>query len=75
VTTMHEFDGSYGLYEMTKQELDILLDKLGLKVPDIERDELLAAFPFIKKMADSVKKPLLDLTEPAHLVSLPKGVE
>lgn len=58
---------------MTKQELDIFLDKLGLKVPETERDELVTAAYYIEKMAASIKKPLLNTTESAHVVSFPKG--
>ena len=58
---------------MTKPELDVLLDKLGLKVPETERDDLVAAAHYAEEMAASVKKPRLDTIEPAHIVSFLEG--
>lgn len=53
---------------MTREELDVALSKLGLNVPEAERNELVNAAHFIEEMAVSVKKPRPSSTEPAHIV-------
>ncbi len=58
---------------MTRQELDAALARLGLDVPDKERDELVDAAQYIEKMAELVKKPRPVGAEPAHTVAFPKG--
>ncbi len=58
---------------MTRQELDATLARLGLKVPEAERDDLTDAARFIEEMAVSVKKPRSVAAEPAHIVAFPKG--
>lgn len=58
--------------KMTRQELDAALTRLGLKVPEAERDDLANASRFIEEMAASVKKPRSVAAEPAHIVLFPK---
>ncbi len=58
---------------MTRQELDATLARLGLKVPEAERNDLVDAVRFIEEMAASVKKPRSVAAEPAHIVTFPKG--
>jgi hypothetical protein len=57
---------------MTRQELDAVLARLGLNVPEKERDEILAAAPLYEEMARLVKKPRWVGAEPAHTVAFPK---
>jgi len=56
---------------MTRQELDAALARLGLDVPDKERDEILKAAPLYAEMARLVKKPRAVGAEPAHTVAFP----
>ena len=56
---------------MTRQELDAALARLGLDVPEKERDEILAAVPLYEDMARLVKKPRWVGAEPAHTVAFP----
>lgn len=58
---------------MTRQELDATLVRLGLKVPDVEKDDLVNAVRFIEEMAVSVRKPRSAEAEPAHRVSFLRG--
>jgi hypothetical protein len=54
---------------MTRAELDAILARLGLEVPESERDELVGAAAYIEKMAELVKKPRWVGAEPAHTVA------
>ena len=56
---------------MTRQELDAALTRLGLNVPEKERDEILAAAPLYEEMARLLKKPRWVGAEPAHTPALP----
>jgi hypothetical protein len=56
---------------MTRAELDAALARLGLDVPDKERDDILAAAPLYEEMARLVKKPRWVGAEPAHTPALP----
>jgi len=56
---------------MTRQELDAALARLGLKVPEAERDGILGAAKYIEEMAALVKKPRAVGAEPAHTVAFP----
>ena len=58
---------------MTRAELDAVLARLGLNVPEKERDEIAANTLYIEKMAELVKKPRWVGAEPAHTVAFPKG--
>jgi hypothetical protein len=60
---------------MTRQELDAALARLGLDVPEKERDEILAAAPLYEDMARRVKKPRHVGAEPAHTVCFPRASE
>jgi len=60
---------------MTRAELDAALARLGLKVPEKERDEIAAAIPLL----DDVRARLRPrggrgvAAEPAHVVRFPEG--
>ena len=56
---------------MTRQELDAALARLGLNVPEKERDEILAAAPLYEEMARLVRKPRWVAAEPAHTPAFP----
>jgi hypothetical protein len=60
---------------MTRAELDAALARLGLDVPQQERDELAAAAHFIAGMAARLRPPGgRDVAaEPAHVVRFPEG--
>ena len=58
---------------MTRQELDAALARLGLDVPEKERDELVGAVEYAEKIAELVKKPRSVGAEPAHTVAFPEG--
>ena len=57
---------------MTRQELDAALARLGLDVPEAERDEILAAAPLYADMARLLRKPRAVGAEPAHTPAFPK---
>jgi len=59
---------------MTRQELDAALARLGLDVPERERDDIAAAAPFIAEMAARLRPPSgRDVSaEPAHVVRFPE---
>ncbi|MBV8778734.1 MAG: hypothetical protein JO258_16160 [Alphaproteobacteria bacterium] len=58
---------------MTRAELDAALARLGLDVPQAERDGILNAAPLYAEMARLVKKPRPVGAEPAHTVAFPKA--
>ena len=58
---------------MTRQEIDAAMARLGLNVPERERDELVGASRYIEEMARLVKKPRPVGAEPAHAPAFPKG--
>jgi hypothetical protein len=58
---------------MTRAELDTALARLGLAVPERERDELVGAVKYIEEMARLVKQPRAVGAEPAHTVAFPEG--
>ena len=60
---------------MTRQELDAALARLGLDVPEKERDDIAAATHFIAEMAARLRPPGgRDVSaEPAHVVKFPEG--
>jgi hypothetical protein len=60
---------------MTRQELDAALARLGLDVPEKERDDILAAAPLYEEMARLVKKPRWVGAEPAHTVAFPPSAK
>ena len=57
---------------MTRQELDVALARLGLNVPEAERDGIAANAHYMEKMAELVKKPRWVGAEPAHTVAFPE---
>jgi hypothetical protein len=61
--------------QMTRQELDQALARLGLDVPAKERDEALAVLPLLQQMLDRLRPPGgRDVAaEPAHVVKFPEG--
>ena len=58
---------------MTRAELDAALARLGLNVPEKEREELVGGGAYIEKMAELVKKSRWVGAEPAHTVAFPEG--
>ena len=64
-----------GRTEMTRQELDAALARLGLDVPEKERDEIAAAAHLVEDMVARLR-PVggRDVAaEPAHVVRFPEG--
>jgi hypothetical protein len=60
---------------MTRQELDAALARLGLAVPEKERDDIAAATAMLEAMVARLR-PLggRDVgAEPAHVVKFPEG--
>ena len=60
---------------MTRQELDAALARLGLDVPEAERDEIAAATHYIAEMTARLRPPGgRDVgAEPAHVVRFPEA--
>jgi hypothetical protein len=58
---------------MTRQELDQALARLGLDVPERERDEVVAVLPLLRQMLERLRPPGgRDVAaEPAHVVKFP----
>jgi hypothetical protein len=59
---------------MTRQELDAAFARLGLDVPQRERDEIAPAAHFITEMVERLRPPggRNVFVEPAHTVAFPK---
>ena len=57
---------------MTRQELDAALARLGLDVPEGERNDIAAAVKYVEAMAASVRKTRSVMAEPAHTVAFPE---
>jgi hypothetical protein len=57
---------------MTRQELDAALARLGLDVPEVERDGIAEAAKHVEEMAALVKKPRWVGAEPMHVVKFPE---
>ena len=58
---------------MTRQELDMALARLGLDVPQAERDEIAAAAHYIEDIVRRLKTPRDVSAEPLHVVRFPEG--
>ena len=59
---------------MTRAELDAALARLGLAVPEGERDQIVAATHLIEDMVARLRRLGRDVAaEPAHVVRFPKG--
>ncbi|MGE5271422.1 MAG: hypothetical protein ACM3JG_17310 [Thiohalocapsa sp.] len=60
---------------MTRAELDAALARLGLDVPEKEREEVLAQLPMLEAMRARLRpKAGRDVfAEPAHVVRFPEG--
>jgi hypothetical protein len=60
---------------MTRAELDAALARLGLAVPDQERDDIAAATRLVEAMVARLRPPGgRDVAaEPAHVVKFPEG--
>jgi hypothetical protein len=56
---------------MTRAELDAALARLGVDVPEKERDDILTAVPLYEEMARLIKTPRWVGAEPAHTVAFP----
>src|SRR6266550_4407862 len=61
--------------QMTRQELDQALARLGLDVPAKERDEIAAATPLLEDVQKRLRPPGgRDVAaEPSHVVRFPEG--
>lgn len=58
---------------MTRQELDAALARLGLKVPDGERDDIAVATRILEDMLARLRPAGRGVfAEPAHTVAFPK---
>jgi hypothetical protein len=57
---------------MTRQELDAALTRLGLDVPEAERDGIADAVKYVEAMQALMRKPRSVMAEPAHTVAFPK---
>jgi hypothetical protein len=57
---------------MTRAELDAALARLGLDVPDRERDEIAAAARLLDEMVARLRRPRDVFAEPAHVVRFPE---
>jgi hypothetical protein len=64
-----------GRTDMTRPELDAALARLGLDVPEKERDEIAAAAHLVEDMVARLRPAGgRDVTvEPAHVVRFPEG--
>jgi hypothetical protein len=62
-------------FSMTRAELDAVLARLGLDVPEAERDEVLAQIPLLDGMRARLRpQGGRDVAiEPAHVVKFPEG--
>jgi hypothetical protein len=58
---------------MTRAELDAAFARLGLDVPQGERDEIAAAAHFIAEMVARLRTPRDVAAEPAHVVRFPEA--
>ena len=60
---------------MTRQELDAALARLGLDVPEKEREEIAAATHLLEDVQRRLRPPgARDVAaEPAHVVRFPEG--
>jgi hypothetical protein len=58
---------------MTRAELDAALARLGLDVPERERDEIAAAAHYIEDIVRRLKVPRDVAAEPLHVVKFPEG--
>jgi len=58
---------------MTRAELDAAMARLGLAVPEGERDEIAAAAKYIADMTALLRKPRPVGAEPAHTPAFPEG--
>jgi len=57
---------------MTRAELDAVLARLGLDVPERERDEIAAAAHYIDDIVRRLKPPRNVSAEPLHVVKFPE---
>jgi hypothetical protein len=60
---------------MTRTELDAALARLGLNVPEKERDDIVAATAMLEAMVARLRPPngREVAAEPAHVVKFPEG--
>ena len=60
---------------MTRAELDAALARLGLDVPEKERDEIAAATPLLEDVQRRLRPPggRNVAAEPSHVVRFPEG--
>ena len=58
---------------MTRQELDAALARMGLDVPEEERDEIAAAAHLYQRDGGALARNARSAAEPAHTVAFPEG--
>lgn len=60
---------------MTRAELDVALARLGLDVPEKERDELAGAARYMAEVVARLRLPggRSVAAEPAHVIKFPEG--
>ncbi len=56
---------------MTRQEIDTVMARLGLNVPEKERDDLAAASKYVEEMVRLVNKPRPVGAEPLNAPAFP----
>jgi hypothetical protein len=60
-------------HAMTRAELDAALARLGLDVPEKEREEILAQAPLLEAIRARLRPPGRSvMAEPAHVVKFPE---
>ena len=57
---------------MTRQEIDAVMARLGLTVPEKERDDLAAAAKYVEEMRRLVNKPRPVGAEPLNTPEFPE---
>jgi len=60
---------------MTRAELDAALARLGLDVPEKEREEILAQAPLLEAMRARLRPTRSVMAEPAHVVKFPQEIK
>jgi hypothetical protein len=58
---------------VTRQAIDAVMARLGLNVPEKERDDLVAASKYVEEMARLVNRPRPVGAEPLHTPEFPES--
>jgi hypothetical protein len=59
-----------GKHNMTLEELKMILDRLGLEVPEAELNDIVKAVRFIDEITSRTRQLKSNATEPAQMFSL-----